>query len=319
MTKNYLPQNVFEAACDRLRYVCDHFENIYVSFSGGKDSGVLLNLAIDIARERGRLPVQVLVIDHEAQYRHTVDYIMRMVSRPEVKVWWVCLPLRLRNAAGRSRSHWLCWDPDWRGEWARDYPDHPGVITDPAYFPFFREGMAFEEFALAFGQWLGGDRDTACLTGIRADESLDLFRAIRSPARATFGGKSWSTAITGRLCNFYPLYDWRVRDIWIANGKRRYDYNRVYDVMHEAGVSLHRQRLCQPCGDDRREGLHLFKILEPGTWARIVHRVEGAGAGAGDRDTGAGAALAGHAGAFPGERERARESTACPEAPAPGQ
>ena len=40
-----------------------------------------------------------------------------------------------------------------------------------------------------------------------------------------------------------------------------------------------RQRLCQPYGDDQRQGLYLFKILEPETWAKVVNRVEGANMG----------------------------------------
>lgn len=279
MAKIYTTQNVFEAARERLRYIYRHFANVYVSFSGGKDSGVLLNMAIDAARELGRLPVQTLIIDLEGQYRHTADYLMRMAGRPEVKAWWVCLPIHLRNAVSQFQPHWLCWDPDRRDEWVRDYPDHPGVITDPAFFPFFRKGMEFEEFVPEFGQWLGGGGDVACLVGIRSDESLNRFRTIRHTSKATFHGKPWSTAITGHLYNFYPLYDWRTRDVWIANGKQRYDYNRIYDLMHLAGVSLHQQRLCQPYGDDQRKGLYLFKILEPETWAKIVRRVEGANFG----------------------------------------
>lgn len=279
MLKHYTTRNVCEAARERLAYVFAHFPKVYVSFSGGKDSGVLLNMAIEAAREKKQLPLDVLVIDLEGQYQHTIDYIMRMVSRPEVKVWWVCLPIHLRNAVSQFQPHWLCWDPGRRHEWVRDYPEHPGVITDPGFFPFFRKGMEFEEFVPEFGRWLGGDGEVACLVGIRSDESLNRFRTIKHTTKATYCGKPWSTAITDNLYNFYPLYDWKTRDVWIANGKFGYDYNRIYDLMHLAGVSLHQQRLCQPYGDNQRKGLYLFKILEPETWAKIVRRVEGANFG----------------------------------------
>ena len=45
--KKYLDINVYEATQARLKYIFEHFENIYVSFSGGKDSGLLLNLVLD--------------------------------------------------------------------------------------------------------------------------------------------------------------------------------------------------------------------------------------------------------------------------------
>ena len=42
--KKYLEKNVYEALQDRLKFIFDNFDNIYVSFSGGKDSGLLLNM-----------------------------------------------------------------------------------------------------------------------------------------------------------------------------------------------------------------------------------------------------------------------------------
>ena len=38
--------NVYEATQRRLKIIFDYFDYVYVSFSGGKDSGVLLNLSL---------------------------------------------------------------------------------------------------------------------------------------------------------------------------------------------------------------------------------------------------------------------------------
>lgn len=43
--------NVFEAAQKRIELIFNEFDNVYVSFSGGKDSSILLNLCIDHIRE----------------------------------------------------------------------------------------------------------------------------------------------------------------------------------------------------------------------------------------------------------------------------
>lgn len=48
------PKNVYELAQERLDVIFREFDTICVSFSGGKDSGVLLNLCIDYIR-RNRL------------------------------------------------------------------------------------------------------------------------------------------------------------------------------------------------------------------------------------------------------------------------
>ena len=47
MVREYMEQNVYEALQRRLRLIFEEFDNIYVSFSGGKDSGLLLNLTLD--------------------------------------------------------------------------------------------------------------------------------------------------------------------------------------------------------------------------------------------------------------------------------
>lgn len=279
MSKKYKDTSVFEATNQRLDFIYAHFDKLYVSFSGGKDSGVMLNMAIEAARRHNRLPVHVLIIDLEAQYQHTADYVLRMISRPEVKAWWVCLPMHLRNAVSQYQSHWICWDEDKREAWVRDYPDHHSVIKDPGYFPFFRKGMEFEEFTTEFGKWFSGGEKTANLVGIRTNESHNRYRTIANFTKGRYRYKQWSTRIARNLYNFYPLYDWETKDIWIANGKLGYDYNKIYDLMYLAGVSLHQMRLCQPYGDDQRKGLYLYKILEPETWTKVVNRVEGANFG----------------------------------------
>ena len=50
MKKEYLSMNVYEALQERLRFLFEEFDNIFVSFSGGKDSGLLLNLVLDYRR-----------------------------------------------------------------------------------------------------------------------------------------------------------------------------------------------------------------------------------------------------------------------------
>lgn len=279
MKKIYQDINVFDAAKQRIAKVFEDFEQVYLSFSGGKDSSALLQLTIEVAKEMGKLPVNVLVVDMEAQYRHTVEFVERMANRPEVKMYWVCLPIHLRNAVSQHQTHWICWDEDAKDSWVRPLPEHPSVISDVNYFPFFRKAMEFEEFVPSFGEWFAGDKLTACLVGIRSDESLNRFRTIMSTSKVKWDDQCWTTRLTDNLYNAYPIYDWRTEDVWTAHGKQKWDSNKTYDLMYMAGVAIHQQRLCQPFGDDQRSGLWLYKILEPDTWALLVGRVAGANFG----------------------------------------
>ena len=139
--------------------------------------------------------------------------------------------------------------------------------------------MEFEEFTPLFAKHFAEGRSCACIVAIRSDESLNRFRTIASSTKQRWNGKSWTTVTPSGVVNTYPIYDWRTEDIWTATGRKGWDYNRIYDLMHLAGVGIHQMRLCQPYGDDQRKGLWLFKMLEPETWARLVGRVEGANFG----------------------------------------
>ena len=193
------------------------------------------------------------------------------------------MPIHLRNAVSQFQPHWLCWDKTKKDAWVRQIPKNKYVVSDKNYFPFFLEGMEFEEFVPEFAKWFSQGKKTACCVGIRSDESLNRFRTIKSDTKITLDNLQWTTKLfpkdNSEIYNCYPIYDWRVEDIWRANGKFGWQYNRIYDIMHLAGVSLSKQRLCQPYGDDQRQGLYLFKILEPETWAKVVNRVEGANFG----------------------------------------
>lgn len=279
MAKTYKEQNVYDAANERLDIIFTHFRKVYVSFSGGKDSSVLLQLALAKAKEYGRLPLDVLFIDLEGQYQHTIDHVTEMMSLPDVRGHWICLPINLRNAVSQFQPYWRCWDPEKKEAWIRPMPEHPAVISDPYYFPFFYSGMEFEKFIADYSKWYAGGEPAACLVGIRSDESLNRYLTIRSKRKERFEGHGWSTRIDGDRYNFYPIYDWQVSDIWLANGRCGFRYNKLYDLMYLAGVPMRQMRICQPYGDDQRKGLRLFRILEPETWEKVLARVEGANYG----------------------------------------
>lgn len=288
MPKKRLNVDVFTAARERITRVFDDFERICVSFSGGKDSSVLLHLACEEARRRGRT-IGVLIIDLEAQYKYTINHIYEMLDLYDdcLDVYWVCLPIKLRNAVSQFQPRWTCWNPDVEDDWVRPMPDHDGVVSDRDRWHWFEPGMEFEEFTPLFAEWYSThewDGDgvgalTASLVGIRSDESLNRFRAL-AMEKKSYDCLQWTTWKEGSVYSAYPIYDWRTEDIWRANGKEGWCYNELYDRMHEAGLSIHQQRICQPYGDDQRKGLWLYHLIEPETWSRIVARVNGANSGA---------------------------------------
>lgn len=272
-------KTVHAAAVDRVSWMFDTFPVVYVSFSGGKDSTVMLHIVMDEAIRRGRR-VGVLLIDLEGQYKMTIDHVRECFDlyRDHIDPFWVCLPIHLRNAVSMFQPHWVCWEPSAKDNWIRPLP--PEAINDQSFFPFFRYSMEFEEFIEEFGGWYGKGKPTACCVGIRSDESLNRFRALAMVRGSKFEGRCYTTWKGGSVFNIYPIYDWKTADDWTYLGKFRKPYNRLYDRMHQAGLTIHQMRICQPYGDDQRKGLWLFHIIEPETWGRVVARVAGANQGA---------------------------------------
>lgn len=280
MPKLRLKINVLDAARLRISEAFDEFEKLYVSFSAGKDSTVMLHLVAEEARKRN-VKFGLLLVDLEGQYKLTIDHAKAMIEeyRDFIELYWVCLPLHLRNAVSVYEPFWLCWDKDKKEDWIREIPDF--AISDEKFFPFFHKGMEFEEFVPEFGEWYADGKKTACLVGIRSDESLNRYRTIASNVKERYNGKGYTTKVTDNVYNFYPIYDWTTDDVWIYHAKYpEKRYNQLYELMYKAGLSIHLQRICQPYGDDQRRGLWLFHLIEPETWAKIVARVNGANSGA---------------------------------------
>jgi predicted phosphoadenosine phosphosulfate sulfurtransferase len=280
MPKTPLGIDVLTAAQERIAWTFDNFERVYLSFSAGKDSSVMLHLVADEARRRGRR-FGLLLVDLEGQYKLTIDHAHEMFDAVAdiTDQYWVCLPLALRNAVSVYEPKWTAWEPGREDAWIRPRPER--AISDPEFFPFFAYDMEFEEFVPEFGEWYAQGQRTACFVGIRTDESLNRFRTIASTSKTTADGKQWTSQITDNVYNVYPVYDWKTQDIWTFHGKNPdRPYNRLYDLMNMAGLSIHLQRICQPYGDDQRRGLWLFHLIEPETWARVVARVNGANSGA---------------------------------------
>ncbi len=285
MPKIYRDKNVLEAALERYNIIFNEFNHIYFSVSGGKDSSVMLQLAARKAREHTK-KIDILFIDLEAQYQATIAHIeelLEVYSDVIGTMYWVCLPISLRNAVSILQPKWICWNQADKDKWVREMPQNPWVINESnCPWDWFRYGMEFEEFTPLFGQWYAEQHGEpcACGIGIRSDESLNRFRTIISDSKTPYKGYPWTTrgkvgAKPTNTYHFFPLYDWRTEDIWGAVSQLDLRFNQIYELMYKNGLSIHEQRLCQPYGDDQRNGLDQFRALEPETWEKVLNRVNG--------------------------------------------
>ena len=278
--KKLLGINVYEAAWNRIDYIFNNFERIYVSFSGGKDSGVMLNLVLQYMRKNKiDKKIGVMIMDNEANYEYSLKFMHSILGKnlDLLDVYWCCLPITLPCTVSAYMTEWRCWGEDDKKRWVRPLPTNDYVVNfDNHKFDFFRENMWYDEFWDKFGDWYGQGKKTACLIGIRTGESLNRWRAIMNERKVTDGGNMWTKKNTDYVYNCYPIYDWHTNDVWIANNLFEWEYNELYDIFWKAGLTPHQMRVASPFMSESKSSLNLYRVIDPHVWARLVSRVHGA-------------------------------------------
>lgn len=285
MTKKYTQDNVYEALQKRLKFIFEEFDNIFVSFSGGKDSGLLLNLTLDFQKKYyPEKKIGVFHQDFEAQYTLTTEYVERTFARleGEAELYWVCLPMATRTALSSYQMYWYPWDDTKKDAWVRPMPEHPYVINlynNP--ISTYRYKMHQEDLAKRFGRWYRlahEKKKTICLLGNRAGESLQRYTAIMNK-KYGYDGKCWISQQYKDVWTASPLYDWSNEDVWHANAIFQYDYNKIYDMYYMAGLTPKQMRVASPFNDSAKESLNLYRVIDPEIWTKLVGRVQGANFG----------------------------------------
>lgn len=282
MKKVYTGQNVYETLQQRLKFIFEEFDNIIVSFSGGKDSGLLLDLTLDFQKKYyPNKKIAVFHQDFEAQYSVTTKYVEQTFERikNDVEPYWVCLPMATRTAVSSYAMYWYPWDDTKEEAWVRPMPEFPYVINlknNPITTYTYK--MHQEDLARQFSRWYKlshENKKTVCLLGMRADESLHRYNGILNK-KYGYKDERWISTMFKDVWTASPLYDWSISDVWHAIYKFGYDYNRLYDLYFMAGLSPDQMRVASPFNDYAKESLHLYRVIDPQMWSKLVGRVQGA-------------------------------------------
>ena len=120
--KKYLDKDVYEAFADRIDFILNEFEHIYISVSGGKDSSVLVQLVNKIAHKKKR-KFDVMFVDYEAQYKATIDHIHELKKLSNINVFYhIALPFKASNASSIFERFWYPWNKEFENKWVRTLP-----------------------------------------------------------------------------------------------------------------------------------------------------------------------------------------------------
>jgi predicted phosphoadenosine phosphosulfate sulfurtransferase len=230
-------KNVYDRAMERMALVFERYtdDKIIINFSGGKDSSIVLYLAIEYARQHGR-KFNVLFLDQELEHQITIDYIERVREQYAdffIKFYWLC-PIMYRKITFLDDRVIEVWGNGCTRQFPKDAYIHDMRNRAPK-----KNGLVKK----IIKSFLTKERitDSAFILGLRANESIRRYTA------ATMGnaveGVSWSRQGEGQNnIKFYPIYDWYDKDIWKYIGDNGLDYNRIYDMYYLKNLPISEMR-----------------------------------------------------------------------------
>ena len=216
-------ENVVEATKKRISYLFDNYDNIQLSFSGGKDSTVLFHLVNEEAKRRNR-KFYLFFLDQEAEYQGTIDMVDWAMRQPNVIPLWYQVPMFMTNSCSQQQLFLWAWGEN--EEWVRPKSDISIHEIKGRYPRRFYKFILWSSMQL---KKLKGK--SVSIIGLRAEESPsrrfvlfgednDLFwlRRKHEPHKA------------------YPLIDWSYTDVWKYLCENNLKYNKVYDKMYMLGL-----------------------------------------------------------------------------------
>lgn len=260
--------SVYEEAIKRINWLFDEFENVTVSFSGGKDSTVILQLTLKVAEERGRLPLKVIFIDQEAEWTATIDYMKIIMYDARVDPYWMQVPLKLLNATSNI-SNWLhCWEKGVEDKWI--HPQDPISKKENKY--------GTDRFAQLFTAIINTefkDVRTANIGGVRTQESPARYLGLTS--QETYKGVTWGKQLNKELDHytFYPIYDWGYKDVWKYIVDNNFPYCKLYDTMYQYGITINNMRVSNVHHETAVGSLYFLQEVDPVVWGRLTARISG--------------------------------------------
>lgn len=267
--KIFSGKNVFDAALDRIRFLFDEFGEIIISHSGGKDSEVVFQLSLIVAREKNRLPLKVQFVDQEAEWTTTIERIRDIMAMPEVEPVWLQIPIKIFNAVSKDEEWLMCWEEGKEDEWIR--PKEAISLKENTY----GTDRFKELFAAYVNVTYPAEKKVACIGGVRCEESP--VRQLGLTNAATYKWITWGKYLNRQKTHFtfYPIYDWSFTDVWKAIHSNGWAYNRHYDFLYMYGEPVHSMRVSNVHHETAVKSLFHLQEIDAELYNALTKRLKG--------------------------------------------
>ncbi len=263
----YLNKTTYQASIERINRLYDEFDEIFIWVSGGKDSTVVFNLAMEVAKQRKQLPLNVGYIDQEVEWKETIKQIENIMYDKDVKPFWFQVPFELDNATSYDHKTVICWNEEKEKDWMREK-------ADISYKEHISTGRSIKKLLDEIPDTLFEKKSLACLSGVRCLESPKRWMGLT--ASLTYKDITWGKKHPVKNhFTFYPIYDWSLRDVWKYIYDNNFDYNKIYDYQFRHGVKLANMRISYLLHEQAMESLFYLHEVEPETYNKMSIRVHG--------------------------------------------
>jgi len=265
-TRQKLGVTVFDQAIERLVSLYEAGHRLVVSFSAGKDSTCVLEMAIIAARLTGRLPVEVVLRDEEINFPGTYEYAERTAKRPEVKFNWLVANQPIINCFNRESPYFWVFDPLLsEDKWVRK----PPVEVPECNVTFIRE-LNIDSMTIPSRFPADEGKGLYAVIGLRVQESRGRLYGLFSSGGYITGANKHGVR------NVRPIYDWTDGDVWKAIKDNGWDYNKAYDTLMSMGVKRHRLRVAPPTMNPAGiDTLQMAAQAWPQWFDRVAERLHG--------------------------------------------
>lgn len=254
--KHYLDIDVVTAARQRINHIFDNFDHVVVMFSGGKDSLVCVHLALEEARKRGKLPLDVVFRDEELIPDYIVDFVDQYRRHDDLNLHWMAVPMVSHKFILGHAEPVTFWDND--REWMRPKP--PWAITLPPDDGREFKQDTMDKFMYEHFQFKGL---VAYITGVRAAESIFRYRSVVNKLNENYINASSYKAV--KLCK--PIYDWQENDVMKWLYENNIDWCEAYDRQHLTSLPL---RVSTPLHAEKVRLLDKVAACSPEFYQRLV-------------------------------------------------